>query len=183
MDTQGYLKLVDFGFAKELQERASYRTYTLCGTPEYLAPELVLNKGHGTAVDYWALGCLLYELLLGKTPFQSSEEPKIFEKIINASKSLRFPKTFDVEAKDLIQRLLQPNPALRLGALAGGIQDIMNHPWFSAHSFDWQAMLSKSLPAPYVPPIQNSEDVLHFDVYPETHEVVPYTGPDFFIGF
>jgi cGMP-dependent protein kinase len=85
LDAEGYLKVVDFGFAKRIPfykgNVLSQRSFTLCGTPEYLSPELVLSKGHNKSVDYWALGCLVYELLVGTTPFQDQQQPKIFEKV------------------------------------------------------------------------------------------------------
>ncbi len=122
VDNDGYLKMVDFGFAKHIPfykdgrtSEICERSFTLCGTPEYLAPELVLNKGHGQGVDHWALGCLLYELLAGRTPFQHNDQQKMFEKIIHAKNHLRFPATFEPMAKDLITKLLEPHAGMRLG--------------------------------------------------------------------
>ena len=96
LDADGYLKVVDFGFAKRIPfykgNVLSQRSFTLCGTPEYLSPELVLSKGHNKSVDYWALGCLIYELLVGTTPFQDQQQPKIFEKVpVAAPPLLSFP--------------------------------------------------------------------------------------------
>ena len=89
LTSNGYLKLVDFGFAKQCKTR----TYTLCGTPEYLAPEILLNKGHGKPVDWWTVGILLYELLTGITPFLEEEPSQIYENIIHHR--LRFYKGID----------------------------------------------------------------------------------------
>lgn len=185
IDSQGYLKMVDFGFAKHIPFYKGtvlcQKSFTLCGTPEYLSPELVLSKGHNKSVDYWALGCLIYELLIGNTPFQDAEQPRIFEKIVSGN--LIFPDGFDPIAKDLITRLLHPNPALRLGNLAGGVMDIMQHRWFTDVNYSWDAIYSKSIRAPFIPPIKDKFDASNFDPYPEDEQIVPYNGPDYFEGF
>jgi protein kinase A len=85
----GYLKLVDFGFAKLCKTR----TYTLCGTPEYLAPEILLNKGHGKPVDWWCLGILLYEMMAGQAPFTDEDPMQVYQKILKGK--VKFPRTFD----------------------------------------------------------------------------------------
>ena len=96
MDNKGYLKVIDFGFAKHIpfnkNGRAQAKSFTLCGTPEYLSPELVLSKGHDKSADYWALGCLIYELLVGHTPFQHDNQQEIFKRIIQSTRYLHFPK-------------------------------------------------------------------------------------------
>jgi protein kinase A len=89
IEGNGYLKLTDFGFAKIIKDR----TYTLCGTPEYLAPEILLNKGHGKPVDWWTLGILLYEMIAGIDPFSDDEPMKIYKKIIACK--ITFPRDFD----------------------------------------------------------------------------------------
>jgi len=96
MDHKGYLKVIDFGFAKHIpytkNGRPQAKSFTLCGTPEYLSPELVLSKGHDKSADYWALGCLIYELLVGHTPFQHDNQQEIFKRIIQSTRYLHFPK-------------------------------------------------------------------------------------------
>lgn len=96
MDKDGYLKVIDFGFAKHIpftkNGRPQAKSFTLCGTPEYLSPELVLSKGHDKSADYWALGCLIYELLVGHTPFQHDNQQEIFKRIIQSTRYLHFPK-------------------------------------------------------------------------------------------
>ncbi|KAI9996763.1 hypothetical protein PInf_000025 [Phytophthora infestans] len=187
IDSAGYLKMVDFGFAKHVpyyRNGALYeRSFTLCGTPEYLAPELVLNKGHGKAVDHWALGCLLYELIAGRTPFQHNDQNKIFEKILQGRAMVKFPSKFDPDAKDLVMKLLETNPALRIGSLAGGMQDVVNHPFFTNAKFDWAAMVKKTLKAPYTPAIKDAFDAGNFDAYPEDTKIRTFTGSDTFEGF
>jgi protein kinase A len=85
----GYLKLVDFGFAKLCKTR----TYTLCGTPEYLAPEILLNKGHGKSVDWWCLGILMYEMMAGAAPFTDEDPMQVYQKILKGK--VKFPRDFD----------------------------------------------------------------------------------------
>lgn len=189
VDNMGYLKVVDFGFAKQVpflkNGRMSDRSYTLCGTPEYLSPELVLSKGHDKSVDYWALGVLIYELIVGGTPFADPSQPRIFEKIIHSKRFLRFPRDFDFHAEDLIRKLLEPNPAMRFGNLAGAVAEIKSHLWFTGSNFDWGALNAKTLPAPYVPNIKNPLDASNFDPYPEDDRIQPYrdTGKGWFDNF
>ena len=93
----GYLKLTDFGFAKVV----TTQTYTLCGTPEYLAPEIITNKGHGKPVDWWTLGVLLYEMLVGIDPFSDPDPMMVYQKIIKGK--IKFPKNIDKDGKSLIK--------------------------------------------------------------------------------
>lgn len=187
LDSAGYLKMVDFGFAKHVPYHRNgvlyERSFTLCGTPEYLAPELVLNKGHGKAVDHWALGCLLYELISGRTPFQHNDQNKIFEKILQGRGQVKFHPKFDPDARDLVLKLLEPNPALRIGSLAGGMQDVLNHPFFSNAKFDYSALVKKTMKAPYVPTIKDPFDAANFDTYSEDAGIRQFHGKDVFEGF
>ena len=111
LDKEGHCKVTDFGFAK----RVEYRTWTLCGTPEYLAPEIILSKGHGKAVDWWALGILMYEMLAGYPPFYDEDPLGIYQKILEGK--IKFPWHFDRHSKDLIKKLLTADLTKRLGNL------------------------------------------------------------------
>ena len=111
LDKQGHCKVTDFGFAKKVE----YRTWTLCGTPEYLAPEIILSKGHGKAVDWWALGILMYEMLAGYPPFYDEDPLGIYQKILEGK--IKFPWHFDRHSKDLIKKLLTADLTKRLGNL------------------------------------------------------------------
>ena len=104
----GHLKITDFGFAKVVTDR----TYTLCGTPEYIAPEVIKNEGHGKSADWWALGILIYEMLIGTPPFYDNSPMKIYEKILEGD--LFFPCEIDVRAINLIKKLLISDPKKRL---------------------------------------------------------------------
>jgi serine/threonine protein kinase len=143
LDRTGYLRIADFGFAKVVEDR----TFTLCGTPEYLAPEIVLSQGHGKAVDWWALGILAFEMLAGYPPFFDDHPLGIYEKILR--NEIAFPSYIDPYAKDLIKGLLTADRSKRMGNLKGGAKDVMNHPWFAG--VDWGSLERKEIGAPIVP--------------------------------
>merc|ERR1711985_17388 len=161
----GYLKLTDFGFAKIIE----YRTYTLCGTPEYIAPEVLLNKGHGKPVDWWTLGILTYEMIVGQPPFCDEEPMGIYQKILAGK--IYFPKYFDKNAKTLVKKLLTADLSKRYGNLKAGPDDIIKHKWFS--SLSWDKLMAKQIPAPYKPQMKNEQDVSNFEEIPDSAELPP----------
>lgn len=178
MDEHGYIKVIDFGFAKKFpyfsNDQRLDKTYTLCGTPEYLAPEIVMSKGHDLSVDYWALGCLIYEFFLARTPFQADYTAKIFQNIVASEKNLTFPPKMDPLHVALIKKLLSVNPAFRLGNLSGGVDDIIRDPFFA--TVDWEAIRNRTAKAPYTPPIHNPLDSSNFDEYDEENDIPEYSG-------
>ncbi|XP_026703681.1 cGMP-dependent protein kinase 2 isoform X2 [Athene cunicularia] len=125
LDAEGYIKLVDFGFAKKIG--SGEKTWTFCGTPEYVAPEVILSKGHDFSVDFWSLGILVYELLAGSPPFSGADQMMTYNLILKGIEKLDFPKIIRRRPEDLIRRLCRQNPTERLGNLRNGINDIRKH--------------------------------------------------------
>ncbi|KAH8237877.1 hypothetical protein KR032_004901 [Drosophila birchii] len=162
LDERGYVKIVDFGFAKQIGTSA--KTWTFCGTPEYVAPEIILNKGHDRAVDYWALGILIHELLNGTPPFSAPDPMQTYNLILKGIDMINFPKQMSRWAVQLIKRLCRDVPSERLGYQTGGIQDIKKHKWFLG--FDWDGLTSQLLIPPFVRPIAHPTDVRYFDRFP-----------------
>ncbi|XP_062981579.1 cGMP-dependent protein kinase 2-like [Elgaria multicarinata webbii] len=142
LDAKGYVKLVDFGFAKAL--RRGEKTYSFCGTPEYLAPEILRHEGHDYAVDFWTLGVLIFEMLVGRPPFHSAEPQKIYSKIMDGVFS--FPVSVSEAACSLVSRLCRRRPGQRLGNTSSGIRGIRKHRWFS--SLSWKKLALRQIDAP-----------------------------------
>lgn len=113
----------------------------------------MLSQGHDKSVDYWAYGCLLYELICGHTPFEATSQQRTFEKIVHSQKYLNFPPAFDPHCKSLIRRLLHPNAALRLGSLQNGIDDIKTHAFFAMSGIVFDDLLQQKYTMPYIPPL------------------------------
>lgn len=170
ISTNGYIKMTDFGFAKIIEGK----TYTLCGTPEYLAPEIILNKGHGKPVDWWTLGILIYEMLVGIDPFNDDDPMMVYQKIIKGK--IKFPKNIEKDAKSIIKHLLDADVTKRYGCLKDGVKDILEHRWFKG--FDWKSLLFCSQEAPYIPKIKNNMDTSNFSQYPDSDTEVSALKPE-----
>lgn len=171
LDADGHIKLVDFGFAKELGDR---ETYTLCGTPEYLAPEVIHNSGHGLAVDWWALGILIYEFLVGQPPFWDQNPMRIYEQIVQGR--LRFPQNvMSPAAQNIVSLLCKTNPTERLGYISGGSARVRSHPFFEG--IKWDDLYHRRIKGPIIPRVDHPADTGNFEEYPDppVNNLTPYT--------
>ncbi|CCE79611.1 Piso0_001688 [Millerozyma farinosa CBS 7064] len=155
LDYQGHIALCDFGLCK-LNMADNDKTNTFCGTPEYLAPELLLNQGYTRNVDWWTLGTLLYEMLTGLPPFYDDDVPTMYRKILQ--NPLKFPPFLDkTDAQNLLTKLLQKDPSHRLSDAA----TIKSHPFFK--DIDWNKLLSKNYLPPFKPNVDSLLDTSNFD--------------------
>ncbi|XP_069691526.1 atypical protein kinase C-like isoform X5 [Periplaneta americana] len=168
LDHEGHIKLTDYGMCKE-GIRPGDTTSTFCGTPNYIAPEILRGEDYGFSVDWWALGVLLYEMLAGRSPFDiagASENPDqntedyLFQVILE--KTIRIPRSLSVKAASVLKGFLNKNPADRLGCHRDtGFLDIVNHPFFK--SIDWEMLNQKQILPPFRPPLESELDLDNFD--------------------
>lgn len=154
LDDKGHIVITDFGLSKEVLKDDS--THTFCGTPEYLAPEVLRGQGHSFPVDWWSLGTLIYEMLTGLPPFYSKHINVMYQKILNAQ--LTFPSTVSNDAKSLLEGLLERDVDKRLGG-----DSVKSHPFFS--SLDWKSLEEKKIKVPWVPPVRDKNDITQIDDY------------------
>jgi len=160
IDANGNVKIIDFGFAKVVHDR----TFTPCGTPEYLAPEVITNVGHGKSVDWWALGVLIFEMSAGHPPFFDTTPFGIYEKILSGKVDM--PPNVDDKAKAIAKRLLQIDRTKRLGCGENGADDLKAHGWFSRTN--WDALYYGQCKSPHRPETSGARDTRHFDRYPDS---------------
>ncbi|MBZ3875770.1 Serine/threonine-protein kinase N1 [Sciurus carolinensis] len=158
LDTEGYVKIADFGLCKEGMGYGD-RTSTFCGTPEFLAPEVLTDTSYTRAVDWWGLGVLLYEMLVGESPFPGDDEEEVFDSIVNDE--VRYPRFLSAEAIGIMRRLLRRNPERRLGSGERDAEDVKKQPFF--RTLGWDALLARRLPPPFVPTLSGRTDVSNFD--------------------
>uniref|UniRef100_A0A8C6NT78 protein kinase C n=1 Tax=Nothobranchius furzeri TaxID=105023 RepID=A0A8C6NT78_NOTFU len=158
LGTDGYVKIADFGLCKEGMGYGD-RTSTFCGTPEFLAPEVLTDTSYTRAVDWWGLGVLIYEMLVGESPFPGDDEEEVFDSIVNDE--VRYPRFLSTEAIAIMRRLLRRNPERRLGSGEKDAEEVKKQPFF--RNVDWEALLQKKVPPPFVPSVRGREDVSNFD--------------------
>ncbi|TFK26334.1 AGC/PKA protein kinase [Coprinopsis marcescibilis] len=173
LNSDGHIKIADFGFAK----LCTTTTWTLCGTPDYLAPEIVSQQRYNKSVDWYALGVLIFEMLAGLPPYHQPEPNHIelYEKIMRGPKHIKWPLAFPENATDLIYRLMESDPSRRFGNLRQGAGDVFTHQWFK--EVDWTRLAARDIPAPYIPRIARDGDASAFDKYPEDNVAASYGLP------
>ncbi|XP_029371033.1 serine/threonine-protein kinase N2 isoform X2 [Echeneis naucrates] len=158
MDADGFVRIADFGLCKEGMGHGD-RTSTFCGTPEFLAPEVLTDNNYTRSVDWWGLGVLIYEMLVGESPFPGDDEEEVFDSIVNDD--VRFPRFLSPVPVSLIQKLLQKNPEMRLGAGEDDASEIKRDRFFQGT--DWDALLARKVKPPFLPVIRAPQDVSNFD--------------------
>jgi len=156
LDYNGHIALCDFGLCK-LNMTAQETTNTFCGTPEYLAPELLYGQGYTKVVDWWTLGVLLYEMLTGLPPFYDDNTNEMYRRILQDE--LRFPEDIGLAARSVLSGLLTRDPTRRLGI--NGAEEIKNHPFFA--EIDWGKLLMKKYQPPFKPAVKSAMDTSNFD--------------------
>nr|XP_050865859.1 serine/threonine-protein kinase N isoform X4 [Vespula vulgaris] len=158
LDTEGYVKIADFGLCKEGMGYGD-RTGTFCGTPEFLAPEVLTETSYTRAVDWWGLGVLIFEMLVGESPFPGDDEEEVFDSIVNDE--VRYPRFLSLEAIAIMRRLLRKNPDRRLGSSERDAEDVKKQAFF--RHIAWDDLLLRRVKPPFVPVIHSVEDVSNFD--------------------
>ncbi|XP_015440462.1 PREDICTED: RAC serine/threonine-protein kinase isoform X2 [Dufourea novaeangliae] len=172
LDKDGHIKIADFGLCKE-DITYGRTTKTFCGTPEYLAPEVLEDNDYGRAVDWWGVGVVMYEMICGRLPFYNKDHEKLFTLIV--MEEVRFPRTVTNHAKDMLGGLLIKDPSKRLGGGPNDAKEIMDHAFFS--SIDWSDLVQKKIAPPFKPQVSSETDTRYFDSE-FTGESVELTPPD-----
>ncbi|CAH2090657.1 unnamed protein product [Euphydryas editha] len=172
LDKDGHIKIADFGLCK-VNITYGRTTKTFCGTPEYLAPEVLEDTDYGPAVDWWGTGVVLYEMVCGRLPFYNRDHDILFSLILE--EEVRFPRTLSAPCRALLAALLCKEPARRLGAGPDDAHEIMTHPFFAA--INWADLVAKKIPPPFKPQVDSDTDTRYFDSE-FTGESVELTPPD-----
>ncbi|NWX06545.1 PKN2 kinase, partial [Caloenas nicobarica] len=158
LDAEGFVKIADFGLCKEGIGFGD-RTNTFCGTPEFLAPEVLTDVSYTRAVDWWGLGVLIYEMLIGESPFPGDDEEEVFDSIVNDE--VRYPRFLSSEALSIICKLLRKCPERRLGAGEKDAEEIKIQAFFK--EINWDALFARALKPPFVPTLRDPTDISNFD--------------------
>ena len=161
LDKDGHIKLADFGLSKIMLEKNKAKAFTLCGTPDYLAPEILEDKGYDKTVDWWSLGALIYEMLVGYSPFKMKKGEQL--NIEKYKEPVPLHNHFTPEAKMIITDLLVVEPSKRLGYGSNGTETIKKHPFFK--DINWEELYNKKVEPEFVPKIFNELDLGNFDKF------------------
>uniref|UniRef100_A0A0N5BJD1 non-specific serine/threonine protein kinase n=1 Tax=Strongyloides papillosus TaxID=174720 RepID=A0A0N5BJD1_STREA len=171
LDKDGHIKIADFGLCKE-DISFGDRTRTFCGTPEYIAPEVLEDNDYGRSVDWWGVGVVMYEMMCGRLPFYSKDHEKLFELILSGN--LRFPSKLSSEARVLLSNLLIKDPNARLGGGPEDAKEIICQDFFKP--IDFERLYRKEIEPPFKPALKNEQDTSYFDIE-FTREAVQLTPP------
>lgn len=158
LGSDGHIKITDFGLSKMNINKEDDLTFTFWGTPEYLAPEIISQKGHDKSVDWWSLGVILFEMLTGKAPFAHKNKQKVLNDVLKAPIP---PFKFSEHANDLLRRLLVRDPRKRIGYGDKDAEEIMSHPFFEW--IDWEKLAERNVTPPYIPKVRKQDDLRHID--------------------
>lgn len=158
LDSEGHIKIADFGLCKE-DITYGATTKTFCGTPEYLAPEVLEDSDYGPAVDWWGVGVVMYEMMCGRLPFYNRDHETLFELIL--TEDVKFPSRITTNARNILSGLLEKNPSQRLGGGPEDAKDVMMHPFF--HTVNWDDVYHKKIKPPFKPVVKSETDVSNFD--------------------
>ncbi|XP_039658322.1 cGMP-dependent protein kinase 1-like [Perca fluviatilis] len=163
LDQHGYAKLIGSRCVKKVE--VGKKTWTFCGTPGYMAPEIILNKGHSVSADFWSLGVFVFELLSGGLPFCDSDPMKILTATIRGIDQIDFPKTISKSASNVIKKLCRSNPSERLGGQRNGAKAVQKHKWFEG--FNWDGLCKGTLNPPVIPKVKEPLESRTCDRYTE----------------
>uniref|UniRef100_A0A182S8Z4 Non-specific serine/threonine protein kinase n=2 Tax=Neocellia TaxID=44535 RepID=A0A182S8Z4_9DIPT len=186
LDAEGHCKLADFGMCKE-GITGDNLTSTFCGTPDYIAPEILQELDYGPSVDWWALGVLMYEMMAGQPPFEADNEDDLFEAILRDD--VLYPVWLSREAVSILKGFMTKNAAKRLGCTDGENQ-IRSHPFFK--DMDWEALEQRKVRPPFRPRVRSARDALNFDteftkedpvLTPVPNDIIRCINQDEFSGF
>lgn len=175
---QGFVKLTDFGLAKFVIGK----TYTTCGTPEYFAPEVISSMGQSLALDWWTFGVMIFELMTGKTPFESTHPMQVYAKVSKGASTVYFPNNILGTVEGLVRTLLRTEPMDRLPMRPGGLMNLRTHKWFS--EFDWNGLKEQKMQSPLKPVLKGKKDLGNFfATEKDIPKVIAYTEPDDKLGW
>lgn len=172
IDRDGYIKITDFGLSKQ-NIMDNHSAYSFCGTPEYLAPEIIESQGHGKAVDWWSLGAIVYEMLTGLPPFYSKDKEKLFNNI--KCGNLKFFNYLSSNAVNFLKALFVKDPDQRLGSGVNGLNELKSHIFFK--DIDWNLLINKKIKPPFIPRLNTTEDTRYVDI--EFTNCTPVDSPVF----